>query len=192
MQGLRKANDPNRGPGGALTMDARELRQVFGLFATGVTVVTAYGKDGGSIGITANSFSSVSLDPPMVLWCLDNRSRHLAAFEHGAAFAIHILSENQAEIALEFARSGASGLAPQPEGGDAPPPQIDGAVARIECHVADLCLAGDHTVILAEVVFAGTRDVPPLVFQKSRFGRFVPSQNLGGEESWHILMDMWS
>ncbi|MCA8900592.1 MAG: flavin reductase family protein [Hyphomonas sp.] len=173
-------------------MDARDLRQVFGLFATGVTVVTAYGKDGGPIGITANSFSSVSLDPPMVLWCLDNRSRHLPAFEHGAPFAIHILSESQADIALDFARSGASGLARLPEDRHAPPPHIDGAVARIECHVANLCMAGDHTIIIGEVVSTGTMDAPPLVFQKSRFGRFVPSQKLSGEESWHILMDMWS
>lgn len=173
-------------------MDQRELRRIFSAWATGVTVVTAYDEQGGAIGITANSFSSVSLDPPLLLWCLDNRSRHLKAFPRGASFAVHILAEGQKDVAMTFARSGASDLLRRDQAGSAAPPKIDGALARIDCRVADLHPAGDHTLIIGGVDSSEIAEVSPLVFQKSSFGRFVPANQAHGSEAWHVLVDMWS
>lgn len=173
-------------------MDQRDLRQIFSTFATGVTVVTAYDGEGAPIGITANSFSSVSLDPPLLLWCLDNRSRHLQAFSKGASFAVHILGEGQEHVAMEFARSGASSLQLRGQGGRGGTPKIDDVLARIECHVTGLHVAGDHTVIFGEIDGAEIAEVFPLVFQKSSFGRFVPASKTSSQEAWHILVDMWS
>src|SRR3984957_20955816 len=82
----------------------RQLRDAFGEFATGVTVITAVRPDGEPVGITANSFSSVSLEPPLLLWCLSNNSSGAVAFGPGAAFAVHVLSHEQREMAVHFAR----------------------------------------------------------------------------------------
>ena len=84
----------------------RELRDVFGAFATGVTVVTAVRPDGEPVGMTANSFTSVSLDPPLILWCLADQSTSLPAFAPGAPFAVHVLGHEQRDLALHFARRG--------------------------------------------------------------------------------------
>lgn len=176
----------------SVVMDQRDLRQIFSAFATGVTVVTAYDGEGAPIGITANSFSSVSLDPPLLLWCLDNRSRHLPSFSHGVPFAIHILSEGQEEIAIKFARSGASSLQHKEQVASGTSPRIEGVLARIECRVADLHVAGDHTVIFGEIDCAEIAGSFPLVFQKSFFGRFVPASQQSGQEAWQILVDMWA
>lgn len=91
---------------------------------------------------------------------------------------------------MQFARSGASGL--QQKAALEAAPRVDGVLARIECRVADLHLAGDHTIIIGEIVSAEIADAFPLVFQKSSFGRFVPDCQLSGQEAWHILVDMWS
>jgi len=82
----------------------RDLRDAFGLFATGVTVVTAVRPGGEPVGVTANSFTSVSLEPPLLLWCLASVSSGVAAFTHGAPFAVHVLSHHQNELARHFAR----------------------------------------------------------------------------------------
>lgn len=176
----------------SLTVDQRDLRRIFATFATGVTVVTAYDRGGEPIAITANSFSSVSLDPPLLLWCLDNRSRHLAAFAKGNPFAVHILSEGQEDTAMQFARSGASGLPGKSPAALDTAPSIAGALARIACRVSGLYPAGDHMVIFGEIDRAEFTDRAPLVFQGSAFGRFVPGGPPGGQEAWRILVDMWS
>lgn len=171
-------------------MDMHALRRVFGLFATGVTVVTTRNADQQPVAITVNSFTSVSMDPPLVLWCLDNRSRHLLAFALNERFAVHVLKRDQAELALQCARS------------EAPPvdlrsvssstPVIEGAIARIECRVANFEVAGDHTIVIGEVEGVGTEEGSPLVFHASQFGGFAPSPKTNGEEAWNILTDMWS
>ena len=87
-------------------LSPRALRDAFGAFATGVTVVTAVRPDGEPVGVTANSFASVSLAPPLVLWSLANTSLSMAAFALGAPFAINILADGQRDLAMHFARSG--------------------------------------------------------------------------------------
>ncbi len=84
-------------------IDARELRNCFGKFATGITVITSVAKDGSKIGLTVNSFSSLSLDPPMILWSLDNRSHNLEELKEASHFAVNVLASNQMEISNHFA-----------------------------------------------------------------------------------------
>lgn len=151
----------------------QSLRETFGLFATGVTIVTAQAPDGSDVAITANSFASVSMDPPLILWCLAGASRHVPAFDIGRRFAIHVLHEGQAEIAKRCARSGV----PPAEVRAVPsrPPVIDRALARIVCRVSECRGAGDHVIIIGLVEeverIAGT----PLIFHASRFGAFTPA-----------------
>jgi|HigsolmetaAR201D_1030396.scaffolds.fasta_scaffold01703_9 flavin reductase (DIM6/NTAB) family NADH-FMN oxidoreductase RutF len=168
-------------------MDQRELRRVFGLFATGVTVVTATDGNGRPVGVTANSMASVSLQPPLLLWCLANKSGSLGAFQNEARFAVHILAEDQIDVALHFARSGIEKFPAFKPPVDDEPPVVEGAVARIVCRVAALHAAGDHTIIVGQVDQVQTRNAQPLLFHSSRFGRFVPQ-----DEPWSLLIDMWS
>src|SRR5271154_4023877 len=96
------------------SLDPREFRRALGAFATGVTIVTARAPDGTPVGVTANSFNSVSLDPPMVLWSLSRSSRSLAAFECADYWVVHILAADQEALSNRFAKSGGekfSGLA---------------------------------------------------------------------------------
>jgi len=91
-------------------IDSREYRSALGAFATGVTIVTALDPDGRPVGVTANSFNSVSLNPPMILWSLARSARSLPAFEVAQYWAVHILAADQEELSNRFARSGGSSL----------------------------------------------------------------------------------
>jgi flavin reductase (DIM6/NTAB) family NADH-FMN oxidoreductase RutF len=173
-------------------MDARELRRVFGLFTTGVTVVTAVGPGPEPVGVTANSVTSVSLDPPLILWCLANKSTSLGAFGPGAPFAIHILAAHQADIALHFARSGRSKFEVDDWWRSHPsPPDVDGALARIECRVDALHGGGDHTIIVGAVTGLQARAAAPLVFHASRFGRFERDCGAGEADAVSQARDVW-
>jgi 3-hydroxy-9,10-secoandrosta-1,3,5(10)-triene-9,17-dione monooxygenase reductase component len=168
-------------------MDRTMLRKLFGSFATGVTVVTAIGSDGRPVGITVNSFTSVSLDPPLLLWCLANKSASLGAFVVGASFAVHVLAADQAEVAGRFARSGIDKFAGQGIARDpASAPEVPGALARLDCRVVRLDPGGDHTIILAEMLSAQMRSGAPLVFHASRFGRFAIDEGpaTGSADPW--------
>ena len=173
-------------------MDSRELRRVFGLFTTGVTVVTAVNPGPEPVGVTANSVTSVSLDPPLILWCLANKSSSLAAFTIDAPFAIHILAANQADIALHFARAGHAKFEVDEWWRTHPvPPQIDGALARMECRVSDLHRGGDHTIIVGRIEAISTRSASPLAFHASRFGRFTADPAGGDVEVWPDPRGAW-
>ena len=155
-------------------MNFRDLRDVFGLFTTGITVVTAVGPDGEPVGITANSVTSVSLEPPLVLWCLAIASSKLAAFAPGMPFAIHILAADQAELALQFARRGTRWPDDaSPPGVAASPPKVPGAIARIECRTTVWFEGGDHKIILGAIEDLQAQPAAPLVFHASRFGTFT-------------------
>lgn len=173
-------------------MDARELRRVFGLFTTGVTVVTAVGPGPEPVGVTANSVTSVSLEPPLILWCLANKSTSLGAFGPGAPFAIHILAAHQADIALHFARSGRSKFEVDDWWRSHPtPPEVDGALARIECRVDALHGGGDHTIIVGAVTGLRARAAAPLAFHASRFGRFEQDRGSSEVDVWSQARDVW-
>ncbi|HKZ73455.1 MAG TPA: flavin reductase family protein [Steroidobacteraceae bacterium] len=145
---------------------SRQLRSTFALFATGITVVTAKSPAGRPVGLTVNSFSSVSLTPPLIQWALARQSGSLGSFAAGMPFAVNVLAAPQAELAVRFARQPqdkfeglrcASGLDHIP--------LIRGALACFECQVENLVPAGDHVLIIGRVrLFTRHAADEPLVF----------------------------
>ncbi len=143
--------------------DTRALRDAFARFVTGVTVVTAQ-SDAGPVAITANSFTSVSLDPPLVLWCLGCDSNRYEAFMAARHYAIHVLSADQRDLCDLFARDGAA-LARMPHNRNARGvPVLADCLARFDCSLRDVHRAGDHQVIIGEVEALGFRPGPALGF----------------------------
>lgn len=135
------------------TFDARQLRQALGRYATGVAIVTARGAQQQSIGLTINSFSSVSLEPPLVLWSLANKSVNLAHFKQASHFAVHVLGEDQKELAQRFASSVPQrfdGL--QVVQGLGSTPLLEGCPVRLHCETVSVMEAGDHHIFLGRVV----------------------------------------
>ncbi len=153
--------------------NTRDLRDALGCFATGVTVVTAP-TDQGGIGMTANSFSSISLTPPLVLWSPSKKSMRYPFFRDAEHFAIHVLRSDQKDLAQEFSRRGdAFDQAPMtlsPHG----VPLIDDCLARFECIQSTLHDGGDHVIIVGEVQQVTLSDGAPLVFAQSSYGAFQP------------------
>lgn len=151
---------------------ARALRNALGKFATGVAVVTTLSKDGSPVGVTVNSFSSVSLDPPLVLWSLTNSSPNLATFKDASHFVINILAHDQEHVSNQFARpvedrfanvecrEGAYGV-----------PVLSGTLASFECKNARNTEGGDHTVFFGEVLEYEEADLAPLLFFSGKYGR---------------------
>src|SRR6185437_2508362 len=154
---------------------ARRFRNALGAFATGVTIVTTREADGRDVGLTANSFNSVSLDPPMVLWSLAKNSRSLPAFLEASHFAVHVLAANQEELSLRFATRGAdkfSGL--DIDRGPQQVPLLHGCSARFVCRTAFRHEAGDHMIFVGEVEAFDRSDLPELLFHRGRYALAVP------------------
>ena len=153
--------------------DTRAFRDALGRFATGVTVVTVLGDDG-PMGMTANSFASVSLDPPLVLWSPARSSSRFERFAGAVNYAIHVLDADQIDLSARFSRGGAGfdGLAYRstPEG----VPLLAGALARFDCRVHAVHEGGDHAIVVGRVLRASARAGDPLLFALGRFGRFGP------------------
>lgn len=144
-------------------MEKRHLRSVFGKFATGVTVVT-FERGGEVMGMTVNSFSSVSLEPPLVLFCPSLHCRFIQEAELGSLFTISILSRSQHDVCLHFA--GRPCLEAPPWSVEAPsPPVVEGSIAFLRCRLTALHLHGDHQVAVGEVLDAAAADDgEPLLF----------------------------
>ena len=155
----------------AAELSPDRLRGAFGHFATGVTVITTHGDDGRPHGATANAVSSVSLDPPLLLVCLLNGSRTLAALLQSGQFAVNVLHADQRHVAQRFARSGSSWLGLDRCAGRTGVPLIAGAVASLECAVHDLADGGDHRIVVGRVldVEHTTRETSPLLFYRSTY-----------------------
>jgi flavin reductase (DIM6/NTAB) family NADH-FMN oxidoreductase RutF len=174
-------------------LSKRDLRDAFGLFATGVTVVTAVSPEGDPIGTTANSFTSVSLEPPLLLWCLANSSSTRAAFTLEAPFAVHILAHGQRDLALHFARRSREKFDIDGHWRAKPfPPQVAEVLCRFECRVSAIHPAGDHVIIIGEVT-ALTRHPggAALAFFSGRFGSFVSDRGSPHVDVWHSWRDEW-
>jgi flavin reductase (DIM6/NTAB) family NADH-FMN oxidoreductase RutF len=154
-----------------MTMDANELRRALGHFVTGVTVVTTRCAAGTLQGITANSFSSVSLDPPLVLISIARSLRSFHHFKHCNTFAIHLLSDEQRDISRRFAAQGAQkweGIEVQ-EGMDGVP-LLPSRLGLFECTLHATYDGGDHEILLGRVVRCEVdADVPPLVYFKGAY-----------------------
>lgn len=149
------------------TFDRREFRNALGRFATGVTVITACGINGRPIGLTANSFSSVSLDPPLVLWSLAKTSFNAPHFLAASHFAVHVLAYDQRWVADRFASRAGERFEGLPftlseEG----VPVLAGCMARFECRTADIVDGGDHHIFLATpiAIECSTDHAEPLIF----------------------------
>lgn len=151
-------------------IDPLEFRKTLGCFTTGVTVITTRSGEGEPIGVTANSFNSVSLDPPLVLWSLARKSRSLEAFEAATHWAVHILSESQEGLSNRFARSGEdkfSGI--EVEQGVADTPLFPGCTARLQCRTMFKYEGGDHVIFVGEVVDFERSEEPPLVYHAGKY-----------------------
>jgi flavin reductase (DIM6/NTAB) family NADH-FMN oxidoreductase RutF len=154
----------------------QEFRHALGMFATGVTIVTARKADGGVIGLTANSFNSVSLSPPLVLWSLSSKASTMPTFSRGQHYAINVLAADQQHIAERFARKDIDRF----EGvtlrwGQRGVPVIDGALAVFECFNRSQYLEGDHIIFVGEVEHCQRRDdAQPLIYHGGRFFTELP------------------
>lgn len=141
------------------------------MFATGVTIVTARDAQGALIGLTANSFNAVSLDPPLVLWSLSRAATSMKAFANGSHYAINVLAADQKALAERFATRGLdrwSGVEHSPGISDAP--ILAGTVATFECFNRSRYEEGDHTIFVGEVEKCSHRGgVPPLLYHGGRF-----------------------
>ena len=154
----------------AREFDPREFRHTLGTFTTGVTIITTRDGDGLPVGITANSFNSVSLDPPMVLWSLARNARSLAAFDHAQHWAVHILSADQEPLSNRFARSGEDKFAGVPvESGIGDVPLLSNCTSRLQCRTSFKYEGGDHIIFVGEVLAFDRNDVPPLVFHAGKY-----------------------
>jgi flavin reductase (DIM6/NTAB) family NADH-FMN oxidoreductase RutF len=150
-----------------------EFRSVLGRFATGVTVITTVCPRGRRAGVTVSSFNTLSLDPPLVLWSLALKAPSLSVFRDAGRFAVNILADDQAELALQFARGSDDkfrGIVTNEGLGGVP--LIDGAVAHIECEVERRDPGGDHELYIGRTVRTSCSDRRPLIYVTGRFGQF--------------------
>ena len=154
-------------------VDAAAFRQVMGLFSTGVCIVSRARVDGAPSGITANSFVSVSLNPMLVCWSIQNTSSQFEAFAKAEDFAISILNEQQQHLAQRYASRGDALMQPADFSWTASGlPVIAEAIGHIECRHWSSYPAGDHTMIFGEVSALQSRDdLRPLGFYAGRFCR---------------------
>jgi flavin reductase (DIM6/NTAB) family NADH-FMN oxidoreductase RutF len=146
----------------------RDLRDALGHFATGVTVVTTM-TESGPLGMTVNSFASVSLDPPLVLWSPARTSDRFPFFEAASYFAVHVLAANQQWLAERFAQEGDdfSGIALEVGLGQAP--LIPDCAARLECRHAAHYDGGDHLIVCGEVLRLVQSEAAPLLYHRGRY-----------------------
>lgn len=143
------------------------LRSAFGRFATGVTVVTT-GTSDGPVAITANSFSSVSLAPPLVLWSIGRHSRRFDAFANATHYAIHVLAQDQTDLCWRFSKSGSDFAGLDLSWNEHGVPLLPRALARFECGVAERFAAGDHMILLGRVLELETQEGSPLLFTSGK------------------------
>jgi flavin reductase (DIM6/NTAB) family NADH-FMN oxidoreductase RutF len=155
------------------TGDARAFRDALGRFATGITVITTPTLEG-PMGFTANSFASVSLEPPLVLWSPAKAAMRFPYFAAARYYAIHVLGAEQADLSGRFVRGGAGfdGLAHEINAEGVP--VIPGTLARLDCEQAATHEGGDHLIVVGRVLRALFREGPPLVFSQGAYGRFEP------------------
>ncbi len=153
-----------------MAIDPRELRNVMGHFATGVTVITTKDKEGKPFGLTANAFSSLSLNPPLVLICIDKTVDCYPCFEQSKVFVVNVLSEDQEHLSRRFATKGIEkfdGVAYHM--GECGVPLLDGAMSYIECKVVNAYEGGDHTIYIGEILKASAAGDRPLLFFKGKY-----------------------
>ncbi|MBV9788061.1 MAG: flavin reductase family protein [Chloroflexi bacterium] len=159
------------------SVSAAAFRQAFGQLAAGVSIVTTQDRDGQMLGMTATSVTSLSLDPPLLLVCVDNRTRTAAALTDDAPFVVQFLAQDQEALARQFASPAADKFANVAyrltESGA---PAIEGALATLECLPYALYPGGDHTIVVGRIVDVQVADIAtsPLLYFQSRFLNIGP------------------
>jgi len=160
------------GPAGETPVTSEEFRRACGRFATGVTIASVLDVNGAPHGLTVNSFTSVSLDPPLILICLGHAVTTIDAFREARHFGINVLREDQQALSDRFARKGEDrfdGL--EWYRGECGVPLLPGALATIECRVRQRFTAGDHDIFVGEMVRVHTTEGEPLIYYASRYRR---------------------
>lgn len=148
--------------------DSRSFRDALGRYPTGVAVVTAFA-DGKALGMTVNSFASVSLDPPLVLWSIERSTERYGIFEHARHWGVNVLAADQAGLAHACALEADLAKCLTGWEGDTVP-LIEGAVARFTCQAEAIHPGGDHDILVGRVIdFDTPRDAPALVFYRSTY-----------------------
>ena len=161
---------PDHAEPAATHFDLRDFRDALGTFATGVTIVTARGKDGGPVGLTVNSFASVSLEPPLVLWSQSLYAQSLPAFQEASHFVVNVLASDQLELAKRFAGQhddrflDVAHIVP-----DHGAPVIEGCAAHFECRNEARYYGGDHIIFLGRVERYAFTPKPTLMFCRGQF-----------------------
>ncbi|MDE4172769.1 flavin reductase family protein [Phaeobacter sp. PT47_59] len=150
----------------------RAYRDALGCFATGVTVITT-GTEQGPLAFTANSFSSVSMDPPLLMWCPAHASLRHDAFVAAERFSIHVMAEDQLDLAIHFARCGDDFTSVRWQQAEDGTPHLAGVLARFDCSAHASHPAGDHTIILGQVQRFATRPGKGLIFKQGLYGGFL-------------------
>jgi flavin reductase (DIM6/NTAB) family NADH-FMN oxidoreductase RutF len=158
------------------TVDALDFRNAMARFASGVTVVATHDASGKAVAFTASAFSSLSLDPPLILVCLERRADSFPAFEAAEQFTVSILAAHQADHGMHFAAKSADKFAgiSVDNGTMTGMPLLPDALVHLECRVHQRLDGGDHVIILGEVLRAQSNDQEPLLHFNRRFGRFQP------------------
>ena len=163
----------------ATPLTATDFRHALGQFATGVTVITAPRAPGQAYGMTANSFTSVSLDPFLTLVCVDQRSHLLPLLKQSRFFGVNVLKEQQQALSVYFAQSEQTSEAEAKLGiryrwTQAGVPLLEDTIAQIVCRVVASYIAGDHTIFLGEVQSADLFPGEPLIFFRSHYRQIAP------------------
>ncbi|MDP9900884.1 flavin reductase family protein [Variovorax ginsengisoli] len=159
----------------ASSFDPLFLRRVLGSFATGVTIVTTRDAHGRPVGLTANSFSSVSLTPPLVLWSLGRGSGSIDAFRNAAHWAVHILAADQQPLSERFARRSEDRFAGLDVGhGVGGVPLLGGCAAVLQCSAVAQHVGGDHLIFIGDIQSCDHRpDATPLLFHAGRYAQLT-------------------
>jgi 3-hydroxy-9,10-secoandrosta-1,3,5(10)-triene-9,17-dione monooxygenase reductase component len=153
-----------------MPVDADAFRRALGQFATGITIVTTRDRDGRPMGLTVSAFSSVSLVPPLVLVCIDNRSEARAGFEASRVFGVSVLREDQEHYSRRFAQPGREKFAARDlHLGETGVALVPGALAHVECRLVSAHAAGDHTIYVGEVVRLHATPGRPLLYHANGY-----------------------
>lgn len=157
-------------PVGAIAGDARDLRVALGQFATGVTVITTCAPDGSYVGLTANSFAALSLEPPLITWALRLASHHLPIFREVERFVVNVLAESQVEVSRLFASRADDKFSQVAHAENRHGmPYLHGAAAWFECRLVSQQDAGDHCLFIAEVERYSHAEATPLLFHSGGY-----------------------
>jgi len=162
-----------------MDFDSKAFREALGAFPTGIAVMTASFEEVSHIGITVNSFTSVSLDPPLVLWCIDRRSRRYPHFAQAAGFTVSILASGHRDVSKRLAQAGEhslEGIALIPT--ELGPPALADSLAVFECARESVQDAGDHAILIGRVLRFARHDGAgaPLVYFRGRYGALAQEE----------------